>query len=91
MQAIHSAGVFGWIEQPNVAFVHAQAWEPSVGGALSQDGAAVGIKLNGSDGCVSEDEIAEQSAAGSGEEVEGLHVTPFASTASQCGGSWSAG
>jgi hypothetical protein len=69
MQAIHSAGVFGWIEQPNVDFVHAQAGEPSVGGALSQDSAAVGIKLNCSDWSVSEDEIAEQSAASAGKQM----------------------
>jgi hypothetical protein len=75
MQAIHSAGVVGWIEQPNVAFVHAQLGEPSVGGALSQDSAAVWIKFNCSDWGVAEDKIGEQSAACAGKEVEGLHVT----------------
>lgn len=74
MQAIHSAGVVGWIEQPNVSLVHAQAGEPSVGGALSQDSAAVWIKFNCSDWGVPEDDIGEQSASGTSKEVERSHI-----------------
>ena len=75
-EAIHSAGVTGWIEQPNVFFMHAQVGEPSVGGSLTQDPAAVGIKFNCSDWLVAKDEVGEQSAASTGEEVEGSHFTP---------------
>lgn len=82
MQAIHSAGVAGWIEQPNVSLVHAQTGEPSIGSALAQDSAAVGIKLNCSDWDVSEDEVGEQSAAGTGKEVKGAHFTSQSSRAS---------
>lgn len=53
----------------------------TLGGALAQDSAAVGIKLNCSDWRVSEDEIGEQSAAGAGEEVKGLHVIQPSSSA----------
>lgn len=77
MQAIHSAGVFGWIEQPNVLLVHAQLGEPSVGGSFPQDSAAVGIKLNCSDWGMAEDEVGEESAAGAGEEVECSHSSPI--------------
>jgi hypothetical protein len=72
MQAIHSAGVPGWIEHPHVSFVHVQTGEPCLGGSLAQDGAAVGIPLDGADGLMAEDEVGEESAAGAGEEVEGL-------------------
>ena len=67
MDAIHSSRIFGWIEQPNVAFVHMQVGEPAVCGSLAQDVAAVSIPLDGHNGSVSEDEISEQSATGSGE------------------------
>ena len=63
MEAIHSAGVFGWVEHPNVSLVHAQLGEPSVGGTFSQDSAAVGIKFNCADGGVAEDEVTEQTSA----------------------------
>jgi hypothetical protein len=74
MDAIHASGVFGWVEQPNVALPHPQAGEPSVCGSFSQDLAGVGLPLDGHNGSVSEDEVAEQSAAGSGKEVHGSHV-----------------
>jgi hypothetical protein len=73
--AIHSAGVFGWIEQPNIDLEHAQAGEPSLCGSLSENLAAVSIPLNSGNWRVSEDEIGEQSAAGACKEVEGSHFT----------------
>lgn len=63
MQAIHAAGVFGWVEQPDITFVHPHAGEPSIGGTGSQDGAGVGVPLDGKDGGMSEDEIGVRSAA----------------------------
>ena len=69
MQAIHSSLVLGWIEQPNVSLVHAQAGEPSIGGTFSEDSAAVGVKFNCSDGGVAEDEVTKKSPTGAGEEM----------------------
>jgi hypothetical protein len=57
MDAIHSARVFGWIEQPDVSLVHPQAGEPSFVGSLPQDLAAVGIPLNSDNWRMSEDEV----------------------------------
>ncbi len=67
MEAIHAARVFGWIEQPNVSLVHVQAGKPSLGGSFTQDLAAVSVPLNSGNWRVSEDEIGEESASGSGE------------------------
>jgi hypothetical protein len=61
-EAIHSASPRGWIEQPHVSFVHRQ-----VGKSLAQDGAAIGVPLDGADGAVSKNEICEKTATGSGE------------------------
>jgi len=55
--AIHSAGVVGWIEQPNVSLVHVQPWEPSIGGSITQDLAGVGVPLDGGNGRVPENEV----------------------------------
>jgi len=74
MQAVHSAGVFGWIEQPGVDFVHAQAGEPSIGNAGAEDGAGVGVPLDDGDRGMAEDEIGVKSAAGAAEEVERAHT-----------------
>jgi hypothetical protein len=74
MDAIHSARVFGWIEQPNVSLMHSQPGEPSVVGSLSQDLAGVSVPLDSGNWRVSEDEVGEQSAAGSGKEVQGAHA-----------------
>jgi hypothetical protein len=63
MDAIHSAGVFGWVEHPHVSFVHAQAWKPSICCPLSQDGAGVGVPLDGDDWGVSKNEVCEYSTA----------------------------
>jgi hypothetical protein len=71
--AIHASGVVGWIEQPDVLLVHAQVWEPSVGGALSKDGATVGIDLDGADRSMPEDAVCEQSASSSGEEMQSVN------------------
>jgi len=76
MQAIHSSRVFGWVKQPGVDFVHAQAWEPSIGNAGAEDGAGVGVPLDCGDGGVAEDEIGIEAAAGAAEEMEGPHITP---------------
>jgi hypothetical protein len=59
MQAIHSARPRGWVEQPNVPLVHVQAGEPTVGGALSEHGAAVGVPLDGAHGLMSKNEVCE--------------------------------
>jgi hypothetical protein len=67
MDAIHSARVFGWIEQPNVSLVHSQAGEPSIVGSLAQDLAGVSVPLDSSNWRVSEDEVGEESTAGSSE------------------------
>jgi hypothetical protein len=67
MDAIHSARVFGWIEQPDIALVHAQAGEPSLSGSLSEHLAGVSVPLNSGNWRMSEDEVGEQSAASSGE------------------------
>ena len=66
MDAIHSAGVFGWIEQPNVSFVHVQPGEPTFSGSLAQDLAGVPVPLNSDNWLVPEDKIGKESAAGSG-------------------------
>jgi hypothetical protein len=61
--AIHASRVFGWIEQPNISFVHVQVGEPSLCGALAQDLAAVSVPFDSGNWRVSEDEIGKQSAA----------------------------
>jgi len=71
MDAIHSADVFGWVEQPNVSFVHLQAGEPSFCGSFPQDSAAIFVPLNSDNWLVSEDEVGKQSASGPGKEVHG--------------------
>jgi hypothetical protein len=73
-EEIHSAGVRGWIEQPDISLVHVQAGEPSLGGSLAQDSAGVSVPLNSGNWLVPEDEVGEQSAPCSGEQVEGSHV-----------------
>ncbi len=45
------------------------------GEALAQDGAGIGIPLDGDNGLMPEDEVGEDSAAGSGEEMAGAHVS----------------
>ena len=67
MDAIHASGVAGWIEQPDVSLVHVQAGEPAISGSFSQDLAGVGFPLHSNNWRVSEDEVGEQSATGSGE------------------------
>jgi hypothetical protein len=67
MDAIHSSRVFGWIEQPYVAFVHAQAGEPSLCCSFAEDLAAVGVPLNSGNWRMSKDEVGKESAARSGE------------------------
>jgi hypothetical protein len=59
MDEIHSAGVFGWIEHPDISLVHPQAGEPSIGGSLSEDLAGVSVPLDNGNGSVSEDEVGE--------------------------------
>lgn len=66
---IHASRVFGWIEQPNVSLVHVQVGEPSLCGSLPKDSAAVLVVFNSDNWGVPEDEVGEQSAAGSSEEV----------------------
>ena len=85
MDAIHAPGVFGWIEQPDVDFVHVQVVEPSVIGARSQHSAAMPVVFDGSNGVVSKDEVGEQSDAGSGKQVQGSHepLTLFPSASAQ--------
>jgi hypothetical protein len=67
MDAIHSASPLGWIKQPHVSLVHVQAGEPAVLGSLAQDGAGVGVPLDGADGLMSKNEVCEQTPPGSGE------------------------
>jgi hypothetical protein len=62
MDAIHFSGVFGWIEQSDVAFPHVQFGKPSFGGSLSQDLAGISIPLNSDNWRVSEDEVGKESA-----------------------------
>ena len=69
MDAIHSAGVLGWIEQPNVPFPHSQAGEPPFGGSFSKDLAGVWLPLNSDNWPVPENEVCKQSTADSGEKV----------------------
>jgi hypothetical protein len=57
MDAIHASGVVGWIEQPNVSFVHVQTGEPSVCGAFSQDLAGVGFPFHSDNWLVPKDEV----------------------------------
>jgi len=57
MNAIHAAGVLGWIEQSDIAFPHVQSGEPSVFGSLAQDSASVWLPLNSDNWFVSEDEV----------------------------------
>jgi len=66
MDCVHASGVVGWIEQPDISLVHVQAGEPSFCGALPQDLAGVGFPLNSDNWSVSEDEVGEQPATGSG-------------------------
>jgi hypothetical protein len=73
MDDVHSAGVFGWIEQPNVTLVHMQVWEPTTCGSLLQDLAGVLIPLNSNDWFVSEDKIGKQAASDAGKNVHCLH------------------
>ncbi len=76
MDAIHSARPFGWIEQPDVSFVHMQTGEPSVSGSLSKHLAAVGIPFDGADGGVSKNEVCEEPPPRASEEMKGSHVMP---------------
>jgi len=69
MDAIHSAGVFGWIKQPGVDLVHVQARKPSVGGSLTQHSAAMSVPFHSGNWMMSDDEIGEQAASSSGEQV----------------------
>lgn len=57
MEAIHSSRPGGWIEQPDISFVHVQVGEPAIGGSLSQHGAAIGVVFDGADGVVSKYEV----------------------------------
>lgn len=75
MQAIHSTGVFGWVEQPDVSFVHPQAGKPAVSGAGSENLAGVGIPLDGKDGDMSKDKVGVDSAAAASKEMTGSHFT----------------
>jgi hypothetical protein len=63
MDAIHSAGVVGWIEQPNISFVHVQVREPSICGSFAQDLAGVGNPLNSDNWRVSKDKVGKQSSS----------------------------
>lgn len=66
---IHSAGVRGWIEQPDISLVHVQTGEPSLCGSLSEDSAAVLVVFNSNNWGVPEDAVGEQSASSPGKEV----------------------
>lgn len=59
MDAIHSSGVFGWIEQSDIPFPHSQIGEPSFGCALSEDLASVGFPFDGGDWGMSQNEVCE--------------------------------
>jgi hypothetical protein len=74
MDAIHVSGVIGWIEQPNVSFVHVQVWEPSIGSSFTQDLAGIRFPLDCADWLVSKDEIGEQSATTTGKQMHGSHI-----------------
>lgn len=50
-----------------------QSGKPSFGCSLAQHGAGVGIPFDGEDGFMPKDEIGEQAAAGSCEEMRGSH------------------
>jgi hypothetical protein len=65
MDAVHSSGVFGWIEQPDIPFPHVQSWEPSVCGSFSEDLAGVWLPFNSDNWLMSEDEVCEQSSTSS--------------------------
>jgi hypothetical protein len=65
MDAIHSAGVLGWIEQSDIPFPHVQAGEPSVFGSLSEDVTGVSIPLNSDNWFMAEDKVGEHPAADS--------------------------
>ena len=75
MDAIHSAGVLGWIEQSDIAFPHVQSGEPSFCGSFSQDATGVGFPFHSDNWLVSENEVGKQSATDPCKEVHGLHVT----------------
>ncbi len=74
MDAIHGPGVFGWVEQPDISFVHAQVGKPAVGGTGSEDRAGVWVPLDGEDGGMSKDKVGVESAAAACKEVPGSHV-----------------
>jgi TPP-dependent trihydroxycyclohexane-1,2-dione (THcHDO) dehydratase len=71
MNNVHDSGVFGWIKQADVPFMHSQAGKPSVCGSFSQDLAGISIPLNSGNWSVSENEVCKQSASVAGEKVHG--------------------
>jgi hypothetical protein len=56
-EAIHPSLPGGWIKQPNISFVHPQAWEPSVGGPVAKCSAAIFVPLDGKDWIMSQNEV----------------------------------
>ena len=81
MDNVHDSGVFGWIEHPNISFVHMQPWKPSFGCSLAQRPAGVLVPLDCNDGPVPEDEIGEEPTSGAGKQVHGLeHFTTASKT-----------
>jgi hypothetical protein len=59
MNAIHSSFVWTEINGSDIPFDDFKAGEPSICGPLSQDGAGVGVPLDGDDGGVSKNEVCE--------------------------------
>jgi hypothetical protein len=71
MQAIHPAGVLGWIPCADVALMHGEPWKPAIGGSLAQDGAAVRVEFDGADRSMSKDKVGIEPSSGSGEQMQG--------------------
>jgi hypothetical protein len=77
MDAIHGPGVFGWVKQSDIAFMHPQARKPAVSGPGSEDGAGVGVPLDGEDGGMAEDKIGVKPAASPCEKMSSSHWFSF--------------
>nr|WP_240946357.1 hypothetical protein [Pseudomaricurvus alkylphenolicus] len=57
MDAIHSSGPVGWIEQLDVSMVHVQPWEPSVICSSLEHSGCVVVPLDGKNWSVSKNEV----------------------------------
>jgi hypothetical protein len=80
MDDVHDSGVFGWIKQGDVPFMHSQSGKPPIIGSLSKDLAGISIPLNSDNWSVAENKVCKESTSVTCKKVhcpDFIHIITF--------------